>query len=70
MITKTDIEKLPTKIRNEIAEHLKSSMDKSKKDATDSATMFVSTVDEKYRSLSLIAQGEYNAFSVLYNIFK
>ena len=70
MITKADIEKLPTKLRNEIAEHLKANMEQADRTSTESATMFVTTTDEKHRSLSLIARGEYNAFYTLYNIFK
>ena len=70
MITKADIEKLPTKLRNDITEHLKNCIERAEKTKRDSADMFVFTTDEKNRSNALIAQGELNAFTALYNIFK
>lgn len=70
MITKADIEKLPTKLRNDITEHLKNCIERAEEAKRDSADMFVFTTDEKNRSAALIAQGEHNAFMSLYNIFK
>lgn len=70
MITKADIEKLPTKLRNDIADYLKSNMDKAERLKSESAENFVFSTDEKHRSSALIAQGEFNAFSALHNIFK
>lgn len=70
MITRADIEKLPTSLRNEITEYLKTNMDKAGRLKAENADSFVFTTDERHRSSALIAQGEYNAFSVLYNVFK
>lgn len=70
MITKADIDALPTRIRNEIAEHLKSNMERAERAEIVSSRSFVYTGDEKHRSAALIAQGEFNAFSALYHVFK
>lgn len=70
MITKADIEKLPTKLRNDITEHLKNCIERAEKTKRDSADMFVFTTDEKHRGTALVAQGEVNAFTALYNTFK
>ncbi len=37
MITKADIEKLPTKLRNDITEHLKNCIERAEKTKRDSA---------------------------------
>lgn len=70
MITKADIEKLPTKLRNEITEHLKTCIVRAEKAKRESSDMFVLTTDEKHRGAALISQGEVNAFTALYNIFR
>lgn len=70
MITKADIEKLPTKLRNDITSHLKDCIERAERAKRDSADMFVITTDEKHRGAALLAQGEINAFSALYNMFK
>lgn len=70
MITKADIEKLPTKLRNDITEHLKNCIERAEKTKRDNSDTFVLTTDEKHRGAALIAQGEANAFTALYNIFK
>lgn len=70
MITKADVEKMPTKLRNEITVHLKNCIERADEAKRDSADMFVFTTDEKHRAAALVAQGEVNAFTALYNIFK
>lgn len=70
MIKREEIERLPTQLREGLRQHLKACMDKAQKDATDAALGYTRTADEKARATSLIAQGEYNAFSLLLNLFK
>lgn len=70
MITKADIEKLPTKLRNDITEHLKFCIERAEKMKRESSDMFLFTTDEKHRGAALVAQGEANAFTALYNTFK
>lgn len=70
MIKKTDIEKLPTLLRNDIIAYLEQSMQKADETKMNSAESFVVTTDEKQRALALIAQGELNAFAALHNVFK
>lgn len=70
MISKSDVEKLPTKLRNDIVEYLVSNMKYAEKTKVEAATSYVVSTDEVHRSSALIAQGELNAFTLLYNIFK
>lgn len=70
MISKSDVEKLPTKLRNDIVEYLVSNMKYAEKIKVEAATTYVVSTDEVHRSSALIAQGELNAFTLLYNMFK
>lgn len=70
MIKKTDIESLPTKLRNDIVEYLETSIRQAESIRRQSADEFVVTTDERHRSLALMAQGELNAFNALHRIFK
>lgn len=70
MVSKDEINKLPTKLRREITDHLAMCINKATTDKLQSAELFLETVDEKHRSHALIAQGEINAFLVMLNLFK
>lgn len=70
MISKSDVEKLPTKLRNDIVEYLVSNMKYAEETKVKSATTYVISTEEVHRSSALIAQGELNAFTLLYNMFK
>lgn len=70
MISKADIERLPTTLRESIAEHLLQCMQRAEKASIDSAQAYVMTTLEVHRATALQAKGEHSAFSVLYNIFK
>lgn len=70
MISRDEIERLPTAVREGIKSYLTDCMDKAEKNAENFALAYTNTMDEKARATSLVAQGEYNAFSVLYNLFK
>lgn len=70
MIRKETVDQLPTKLREELINYLSVCKDKAKGDRDNQALAYVATADEKHRSASLIAQGELDAFSVLYNVFK
>lgn len=65
-----EIERLPTALRSSIVQTLERNMEIAKRDYLEAATSYTMTTDEQQRSRSLIAQGEYNAFTTLYNIFK
>lgn len=70
MIKREDIDRLPTAVRDSIKQHLEHCVAKADKAKVEAALAYTMTADEKHRSAALIAQGEYDAFSVLYNIFK
>lgn len=70
MIKQEDIDRIPSATRDSIKAYLEICMSKSHESRVDSAVLYTVTNDEKQRALSLIAQGEYDAFKVLYNIFK
>lgn len=70
MIKREDIYRLPTAVRDSIKQHLEQCVIRADRTKVEAAVTYVMTADEKYRSAALIAQGEHDAFSVLYNIFK
>lgn len=70
MIKRDDIDRIPTHIRDSIKTYLETCINKSKTAKTEFAEVYVNSCDEKARANSLIAQGEHDAFLVMYNIFK
>ena len=70
MIKREEIERLPTALRDHIAAHLKKCAANAATDSSAAAMSYTMTIDEKHRSIALIAQGEYNAFLAMYAIFK
>ena len=70
MITKKDIEKLPTVLRQNIYEHYNMCLDKAKADYEKAANAYVATSDEKHRGVALTAQGEINILTAICNLFK
>ena len=70
MITKKDIEKLPTVLRQNIYEHYNACLNKAKADYIKAANAYVTTSDEKYRGVALTAQGEINVLTAICNLFK
>ena len=70
MIKREDVESLPTTVRDAIKKHLEVCVKKAESDMRASADAYVISTDEAKRSQALIAQGEFNAFSALYKLFK
>jgi len=70
MIKREEIDRLPTSVRESIKQHLAQCVSETEKAEIEAAIAYAMTADEKYRSAALIAQGEHNAFLVLFNIFK
>lgn len=70
MIKQEDINRLPTSVRDSIKQHLGQCVVRAERTKLESAMLYAMTADEKHRSSALIAQGEHDAFTVLYNIFK
>lgn len=70
MITKKEIEKLPTVLRQKLYEHYNACLNKAKADYENAANAYVATSDEKFRGIALTAQGEINAFTAICNLFK
>lgn len=70
MIKREDIDRLPTAVRDSIKQHLEQCVSKADKAKLEAALAYAMTTDEKHRSAALIAQGEHDAFLVLFNIFK
>lgn len=64
------IERLPTAVRDDIKKHLAECIKRAEATKIQAANAYVITTDEVQRSTALIAQGELDAFTVLYNIFK
>lgn len=70
MINKNTIDKLPTTLRNDINDHLLKCISRAELALQDGAKAFLVSTDEKQRASALIAQGELNAYTALYNLFK
>lgn len=70
MIKREDIDRLPTAVRDSIKQHLEHCVTNAEKVKVNAALAYAMTADEKHRSAALIAQGEHDAFLVLFNIFK
>lgn len=70
MIKSEDIDRLPTSVREAIKQHLEQCMANADKVRSEAAMAYALSADETQRSVALTAQGEYTAFSMMYNIFK
>lgn len=70
MIKREHIDRLPSSVRDSIATHIKQCADKALQARTEEALAYTLTADEKHRAAALVAQGEYDAFMVLYTVFK
>lgn len=70
MIKREMIERLPTVVRDAVKGHLEVCIKKAEQDKRDASDVYVITTEEAKRAQALIAQGELNAFTALFNLFK
>ena len=69
-MNRKDIGQLPTSIRNKLRDYCKERLEKAEATRQSAATSFVVSTDEVQRSVALMAQGEIEAFTEMYNWFK
>ena len=69
-MNRKDIEQLPTSVRNKLRDYCKERLDNAEIAKQKAAASFVISTDENQRAVALMAQGELDAFTELYNWFK
>lgn len=70
MIRRETIDRLPTAVRKEIADHLECCIKIATDSKIEASNNFVATLDERQRAIALASDGELTAFTAMYNIFK
>lgn len=70
MVKREAVANMPSSIRDGINQHLKTCIERAEAVRQEASFTYAMTNDEKQRANALLAAGELQAYTTLYNIFK